>query len=139
MRKINCFLAGFFMFLVILSSVGCSVSRALNQPEKKNMSVLNIGTHRNVVLAELGNPVASGEEDGKKYDIYSFVQGYTKGNKVGRAFGHGVLDVLSLGLWEVFANPIEGVASGEKIRLKIIYNEESRIEKVEKIEIPPEK
>ncbi len=124
----------FFIWMFIIFSA-CSVSRALNQPEKKNMSVLTIGTHRDVVLAELGQPVASGSTENGSYDIFSFVQGYDKGNKVSRAFIHGVLDVASFGLWEIAANPIEGIASGKKTRIKITYQEE-KVLRVEEIKIP---
>ncbi|MEK7599383.1 MAG: hypothetical protein AAB474_02975 [Patescibacteria group bacterium] len=115
------------IFLVFLLSVnfcfGCSVSRALNQPEKRNFDVLKKGTHRDYVMAELGTPVSTGVEDDKTYDIFSLTQGYSKGNKVSRAFAHGVLDVASLGLWEVLANPIEGMASGKRIKIKILYKD----------------
>ncbi|MBI2628137.1 MAG: hypothetical protein HYW71_01720 [Candidatus Niyogibacteria bacterium] len=128
---------GILFMLVLFFSSACSVSRALNQPEKKNLNILAVGTHRDAVLAELGNPVFSGEENNELYDIFSFTQGYGKGNKVGRAFTHGVLDVASLGLWEVFANPIEGLASGEKIKIKIIYDKEKKVARVEEIKTTP--
>jgi outer membrane protein assembly factor BamE (lipoprotein component of BamABCDE complex) len=135
MKKIFSFFALCILLVFLFSN--CSVSRALNQPDKKNMNVLAVGTHRDTILAELGNPVTSGiEEDGSIYDIFSFVQGYDKSNKVSRAFIHGILDIASLGLWEVVANPIEGVVSGTKIKIKIVYGKEKKVARVEEIKTP---
>ncbi len=75
--------------LLLLTTSGCSVVKATKQPEKKNLSLLSTGTPRSYVIAELGAPSWSEEENGEKTDIFSFKQGYSKGAKVGRAFFHG--------------------------------------------------
>ena len=139
MKNIVIFL--FLVFLLSVNFVGCSISRALNQPDKKDISVLKVGTHRDLVIAELGSPTLTRvDEKGNEYDIYSFIQGFSKGNKVARAFGHGVVDVFTLGLWEVLANPIEGIASGKKVKIKITYDKEKKVATVEELKIPlPEK
>ena len=48
-----------------------------------------------------------------RVDLYE----YEIGNKpsAGRAIGHGVMDILTLGLWEIIGTPIEGF-QGEKKR-----------------------
>ncbi len=133
MKKLTALLFLFILGAGILSA--CAASRALNQPDEKDLNVLSPGTSRDVVLAELGNPIYSGKEGENEYDIFSFIQGYSKGAKVGRAFLHGVLDVVSLGLWELIGNPIEGIASGKKTQLKIIYKDK-KIVKVEVLRLP---
>ncbi len=133
MKKLTALLFLFILGAGILSA--CAASRALNQPDEKDLNVLSPGTSRDVVLAELGNPIYSGKEGENEYDIFSFIQGYSKGAKVGRAFLHGVLDVVSLGLWELIGNPIEGIASGKKTQLKIIYKDK-KIVKVEELRLP---
>lgn len=87
--------------LALLTMSGCSVYKASNQPDKKNMSVLSTGTPRGYVIAELGSPIWSGDKNGEKVDMFAFKQGYSKAAKVGRAFFHASADVLTAGLWEV--------------------------------------
>ncbi|MCX6812994.1 MAG: hypothetical protein NTV77_00660 [Candidatus Azambacteria bacterium] len=115
---------------------GCAASRAVSQPDKKDLAVLTARTSRDVVLAELGNPVASGKDAEGEYDIFSFIQGYSRGSKSARAFVHGVLDVFTLGLWEIVGTPIEGAASGTKVRIKVFYKE-GRVLKFENLTPPP--
>ena len=43
--------------LCIYLLTGCSVFMAAKQPPKKDLTVLNVGTPRNVLIAELGSPV----------------------------------------------------------------------------------
>ena len=122
--------------LFFLSSTlpGCSVYRAASQPDKKDLSVLEPGTRRELVIAELGQPVYSGKDGDVDYDIYNFVQGYSKGAKTGRAFLHGAADIFTLGLWEVVGNPIETAASGTKMKVKISYDVEKKVSRVENLE-----
>lgn len=41
--------------------------------------------------------------------------------KVGRAFGHGVADVASIGLWEVFGTPAEAYFNGKETTYEVTY------------------
>ena len=52
-------------------------------------------------------------------DTYLLVKGNE--SSAGRAIGHGVMDVLTLGLWEVIGTPIEAVAGTEKHDRFVIY------------------
>lgn len=119
-----------FLIISVLTQQGCAVFMAATQPDYKNTNVLEKGTSRANVIAELGQPVLTGEKDGKKTDIFSFIQGYGKGNKAFRALFHGVADVFSLGLWEVIGTPAESVAKGRKIKIEVIYDSEDRVEQV---------
>lgn len=49
---------------------------AEEKPGKKSLSVLEEGTPRSHVIAELGAPVWSGEKDGNKVDVFDFTQRY---------------------------------------------------------------
>jgi hypothetical protein len=116
---ITCAIVAFFIF-----TTGCSVYMAAHQPEKKNVDVLNRGTPRNHVIAELGSPAYTKVNDeGKTCDIFVFVQGYNTGVKAGRAVFHGAADVLTLGLWEVVGTPVEAVADGDEVKCEVSYDE----------------
>lgn len=127
------------MFLVATASVlavimttgnGCSVYMASKQPGRKDLNVLAAGTPRSLVLAELGQPRASEMKDGKRVDVFSFVQGYSKGAKAGRAFFHGAADVVTLGMWEVVGTPTEAVFDGKKLAYEVTYDANDKVEKV---------
>ena len=116
--------------LVIFCS-GCSVFMAAKQPDKKNIELFKVGTPRSMLLAEFGLPTASEiREDGKKYEIYSFIQGYSTGAKAGRAVFHGAADVFTLGLWEVIGTPTEGVFDGDKMAFEVRYDSSNKIDQI---------
>lgn len=120
--------AALTIIAVMLS--GCSVFMAAKQPDKKNVELFALGTPRSMLLAEFGPPAVSEMRDGKKYEIYKFVQGYSAGAKAGRAVFHGAADVLTLGLWEVVGTPAEGVFSGDEMAYEVSYDKDNRIDEV---------
>lgn len=71
-----------------LSALGCSSYKAMNQPDEKNLSViLAPGSDRDLVRAELGQPLSSGKDsEGNEYEVFSFVDGYNTATKSSRAF-----------------------------------------------------
>lgn len=92
--------------------------------------MLNKNTPRSRVIAELGKPVMSEVKKGQQVDVFNFVQGYSKTAKIVRALGHGVADVMTLGLWEVVGTPIEGLANGEVNQVEVHYTKDKRVQKV---------
>jgi hypothetical protein len=114
--------------LLLLS--GCSVFMAANQPDKKDLSVLTAGTPRARLLEEFGQPVSSRLQGEKRIDLFSFVQGYSKEVKVGRAFGHGVGDIATVGLWEFAGTSAETVFDGKKLSFEVTYNRSDFVERV---------
>ena len=120
MKKL-CIFFGSLCFLALMSA--CSVYMAAKQPDQKNLHVLDQGTPRSHVIAELGQPIYTKNEEGKTCDVHSFVQGYSTGAKVGRAVFHGAADVLTFGIWEVAGTPIEAVADGTPVKVEVYYDE----------------
>lgn len=117
--------------LSIFSLTGCSVYMASKQPDKKNIELFKVGTPRSMLLAEFGNPVASEvREDGQKYEIFSFTQGYSGAARTGRALFHGAADVFTLGLWEVIGTPTEGAFDGTEMAYEVRYDENSKVDQV---------
>ena len=114
--------------LLLLS--GCSVFIAANQPDKKDLSVLTAGTPRARLLQELGQPISSRLQGEKRVDLFSFVQGYSKEAKAGRAFGHGVGDLATSGLWEFAGTSAETVFDGKKLSFEVTYNRSDFVERV---------
>ncbi len=100
-------LARFLFTAILLFSLGCSVFMAIDQPDKKNVDLFRVGTPGSVLLGESGAPAVSETQSGRKYEIFKFVQGYSTGEKAGRALVHGAADVATFGLWEVVRTPTE--------------------------------
>ncbi len=115
--------------------VGCSVHRAANQPPRKDLSVLNAGIPRDLIIAELGTPIASEQTDEGLKEIYQFIQGYSKGNRTSRAVFHGAADLFTLGLWEIVGTPVEGNYNGKKMTVRIIYDENNNVKSAETIAV----
>ena len=126
--KIMCVVA--LCALLIIPNFGCSVFMATKQPSAKNVDMFKVGTPRDMIVAEFGSPATSEVRDGKKSEIFKFVQGYSSGAKAGRAFFHGAADVLTLGLWEVVGTPTELVFSGDEMAYEVTYDDKDRIDQV---------
>jgi len=123
-----------FVLAAIFFICSCSVYMAANQPAKKDMTVLKEGIHQSAVRAEMGQPVWSGVEDGCPCDLFKFKQGYSKGLKAGRAIFHGLADVFTLGLWEVVGTPVELIASGTDTTVKVFYDKDLKVVRVQTLE-----
>jgi len=109
---------------------GCAVVMAAKQPSKKEVGLLTPGVPRNLLLAELGQPVATETRAGKRVEVYSFVQGYSKGARVSRSIAHGAADVLTFGLWEAIGTPTEATFDGTHVAYEVTYDASDRVEQV---------
>ncbi len=122
-----------WVWLILLSLLllnGCSVFMAAKQPEKRDIDLLQLGTTRAQLVSEFGAPVVSEFKDGKRYEIFKFVQGYSTGAKAGRAFFHGAANVVTLGLWELVGTPTEITFSGDEMAFQVKYDENDVVEEV---------
>jgi hypothetical protein len=121
------FLALGVMMVILGVNNGCSVHKAANQPGIKDVNLFSVGTSRDQLIAEFGSPINSEIKDGKKVEIYKFVQGYSGGAKAGRAFFHGAADVVTLGLWELVGTPVEGAYSGDNMAFKVTFDQNDKV------------
>jgi hypothetical protein len=103
----------------------CSVGMALSGSENPDLGAIQVGASRGEVEMHLGSPRNSTTlGDGRRADIYE----YEIGNEpsAARAIGHGAMDVMTLGLWEVIGTPIEGV-QGERYHATITYGPDDKV------------
>lgn len=119
---------------VVATSSGCSVMMAARAPERVDMNVLNLGEPRGRVVSELGVPVQSREGDVGGSDVFSFKQGYSLPERMGRAAFHGVADVATIGLWEIVGTPMETSLRGEEVRVQVDYDNNDRVRRIEYFE-----
>lgn len=132
MRRVRLFL---FATLALLLLASCSVYMATNQPPKRNLAVLKPGTHRDLVIAELGAPVTSEKTDEGRKDIYTFVQGYSKFAKAGRALFHGTADLFTIGLWEAVGTPVEGAFDGKRISVRVVFDRDEKVKETKTLSV----
>jgi len=111
---------------------GCASQNALDQPEKKDLTVLELGTHRDMVILELGAPANTNINNEITVDLFSFVQGYSRASRASRAFGHGLADFATLGLWSLAGSQIEESYNGTIMGFRVTY-EEQRVIKAEQL------
>ena len=118
------------IFFFCFSSVGCSVYMA-SKKEGTSMEQVNQCKTRSAIKSQQGVEVLSTEksEDGEISECYK-IQEPT--GSAARAAMHGVLDVATLGIWEVAGTPIEG-SMGEKkyYSIKVYYDKDENVKKIE--------
>jgi outer membrane protein assembly factor BamE (lipoprotein component of BamABCDE complex) len=116
------------IFFIILGSLvlsSCSVGMAMSGKEEPNLGMVQVGASRGEIELTLGTPGKTVTlENGNRMDVYEYQVGNTP--SAGRAAGHAVMDLLTLGLWEVIGTPVEAM-QGDKRTLTIIYDRDDRV------------
>lgn len=111
-------------------AAGCAAAKALEQPDKRDMSVLAEGVPRTHVIGELGTPKWSSKREGGTVDVFAFKQGYTPTTKAARAAVHVAADLFTLGLWEVAGLPAETLMNGTEVQVEVHYGFDEVVERV---------
>lgn len=110
----------FILVISLLVLQACSVGMAMSGKESPDLGALGLQKSRGEIELHLGSPIkTSYPKKGIRVDTYE----YEIGNEpsAGRAIGHGVMDVLTLGAWEIIGTPIEGI-TGDKYHAIVTYN-----------------
>jgi len=118
------------VIVVLIAQGGCSVGMAMSGEKDPDLSVLRVGESRGVVETQLKKSLRERtDSSGYTYVTYE----YSLGNEpsAGRAIAHGVMDVLTLGLWEVAGTPIEGAAANTKVhQVTVVRNVSMRMRQI---------
>jgi len=112
---------------------GCSVFMAASRSAYKDVGVLRPGADRSVVLKELGPPDASTRlENGAYIDLYRLdPKAHRAGTKRAFAVGHLILDIGTLGLWELVGTPIELALRDKPMPFILKYDPAGKLLQVE--------
>lgn len=104
---------------------GCSIGMALSGHKDPNLQSLHLGSTKEEVELELGQPKESHPTSyGARTDIYEYEVNNEPSS--GRAAMYLLYDVLTIGIAEVIFTPAE-LMTGEKKRLPIYYGVDGRV------------
>jgi len=118
------------IFSAVFMLSGCSMFMAMHGQEDANLSVLTVGQDRGIVVLNLGEPSKTYISDGIRVDVHEVQKGNAP--SVGRALGHGALDLLTFGGWELIGTPVEGF-QGKTFTISIEYDENDKLVSVNTI------
>lgn len=110
--------------LLAITLTGCSVAMALHGKEDVDIAALHIGQPRAEVILLLGQPAKTITTETGRTDVFAVEKGNAP--SAGRAIGHGAMDVLTLGLWEVIGTPVEGLSSSKQ-QITVKYDKEDKV------------
>lgn len=117
------------LLIITFTFQGCAAAMAASGTREANLSALNKGDTRSMVLAKVGQQPSRVINDEKGImEIYELERGNEP--SAGRAIAHGVLTISTLGLWELLGTPLE-VAKGEKYYLTVYYDINEELKKFE--------
>ncbi|GHU12041.1 hypothetical protein FACS189449_04840 [Alphaproteobacteria bacterium] len=121
---------GFFV-LVALSLTSCSVYKASSNDGVSIFDIEQCKT-KYCLLFHGMQLIKTEEINGKRVEVYRAVARKSESNYM-RAVGHGVLDVATLGIWEVAGTPIENSIDNNRgyIIAKVTYSHGDDIENME--------
>jgi hypothetical protein len=108
-----------------LALSGCAVGMAMSGKPEPNTYVFKEGAYRGEIELQLGSPIETkANDDGTRLDIYEYEIGNSQDNDT--AMTHALLDLCTLGAWEIVATPVE-LMRGEKRYLAVTYDANDRV------------
>jgi hypothetical protein len=122
------------MIPLVVALAGCSIAMSANrQSYRGDPAIIQVGADRDAIESALGPPdILTGLDNGRNKAIYKIDPNAVRSStKTVEMAGNVVFDVLSFGLWEVVATPIE-LGSQDKITNYIItYSADRKVETVD--------
>ena len=113
--------------LMAISISGCAVAMALHGKREVDIASLHIGQPRDEVIMILSQPMKTQTTETGRTDIFECQRGNAP--SAGRAIGHGAMDVLTFGAWELIGTPVEAL-SGSTFYMTISYDKEDKVTKI---------
>ena len=108
-----------FMFLVFFS--GCT-SVFQSDSALKDLSLLKEDTSRKKLITEFGEPVWSNKKEGRRSDIFSFTQEFTKSEK----FQKGMLGFVGI--------EAGGYEDGTPVKVLVKYDSEDKVSEIRSLQ-----
>ena len=118
------------IFLIVsLMSCGCSVRKVVSLKRWQTLQTLKAGDGRAKILRVLGTPEQELWDGDARRDLYTVNRGRLI-PAYGRAGIYGLLDVGTLGLFELVANPLEDFIQ-TPVSVLIEYDAQNEVRKIQ--------
>ncbi|MFU7500446.1 MULTISPECIES: hypothetical protein [unclassified Candidatus Tisiphia] len=128
------YIVNIFLFIIMLILSSCSVYKAASNEGISVSDITKCQTKGCFLSHGMEIVDRHQEENGKYMETYRAMARKSGLNYL-RAAGHGVLDVVTLGVWEVAGTPVEGAISNNRgyitARVTYPYKEAEKLEKIE--------
>lgn len=128
------YIVNIFLFIIMLILSSCSVYKAASNEGISVSDITKCQTKGCFLSHGMEIVDRHQEENGKYMETYRAMARKSGLNYL-RAAGHGVLDVMTLGVWEVAGTPVEGAISNNRgyvtARVTYPYKEADKFEKIE--------
>jgi len=128
----------FTLFFMLLFAQGCSVDIAFKNPSKVDIEGLenSKGVDHSYVLSQCGTPISwYKNEDGGRTETYTFYEGSSGAGQ--RGVFHLIVDLATLGAWEIIAFPFELVARGDQLIAKAVFDADDKLVSFQVIDLGP--
>jgi hypothetical protein len=120
--------------LLIALLTACSVAMSSNRSAfKGDPSLFQVGAERTLIEATFGPPATSASmAEGRTQATYRLdPKAHTEGARSAAIYGHLVMDVLTLGLWEVVGTPLEIAARDQLTSYVLVYGPDQKVQSVD--------
>jgi len=123
------------LVLPLFFASGCSVAMALNGNQQPNFEAFEVGSKRQHVELQLGQPISSEQlEGGNRRNAYHFEMGNSPNGH--RALWNLYMDLATFGIWEIPGTVIESQMGDEEVTY-VVYDQNDRVVAIEGY-TPPE-
>jgi len=120
-----------FLIFIVLALSSCSVVMS-GKTSGTDMKDFTKSTTRSGIVAHDGVTITATETNEQGVIVCEDYLVQKKKGSIMRAVMHGVLDVATLGLWEVIGTPVEMSQGGKTyIPVRVCYNDMQEVEKIE--------
>ncbi|MBW1692336.1 MAG: hypothetical protein DRG87_12180 [Deltaproteobacteria bacterium] len=116
------------LVLAYIMIAGCSALNVAQRGSYIDQKSIPVDVPRNILLTQYGEPVETRMENGSKIDVFLVVQGEKTGSKVAKSTGLIFLDIITLCLAEVVADPV--TKQREYVFFEVFYTADDRVERV---------
>jgi hypothetical protein len=109
--------------LALLFLGGCSTVMEANRPVPVSLNQYRVGEPRMDVISTLGAPEGTVQDGGNSCDVYKlYTKGDNSGQKAAVILGEAGADLLTLGLFEVVATPVQGATKSHLHTVLVCYS-----------------
>lgn len=107
---------------------GCSTLMEASRPAQVNLNAFAMGSRRIDIVAQLGSPTST-EADGDRFcDVYRlYTRSLNRAQKGAIVVGEATADILTGGLFELFATPAEAATKAKQHTVLFCYSNDSTL------------